>query len=862
MKKDSVDNLAKGELYRIRMFSLFHLLTTFAVVSLQLHANPCTASDLEAEYNQTMLWGTYRPNLYFGTRTRTPQSLLSGLAWFSLDRQDGLNNLRHGCDIGDKLEGYIWNSHNGRDFGSQTIKDGLSNVELSTAFVKSDDGKSWAVRIRGESLRGTNPSSISLLYYFAQEGGHVEGAINSVGQKRGNSKRPQITFSGTSKSIGEYRVDVRLAKGKTPRVTPSFEALVPNATEFQAVSLNVNVGDEWKAKEFIVDAIKRSSEAKIRRLNLRESGSTFPTPAQILLLESQESSSANFIIVQKQLTTPFVLDISLLSLSGERGDVKEGTLAGKALSQLIKLRQQTFDEQFERVFKLQGKGFDSAKIEFGKAVFSNLIGGVGYFSGQWIVDRAPYSSEAEEAEEDDDLLDPVLAENAGDGEEELLDDDDYEVQQLAKSKHRAEIRKKDIQTVGPDSLFTAVPSRPFFPRGFLWDEGFHQVLIGQFDNDVSLDIIKHWFNLLDSDGWLAREQILGDEARSRVPSEFQVQYPHHANPPTLLLPIFSYMQRIVAKNSFDNSSSGGIYLSSKSKAISYLEHIYPKLKLRFEWLKETQAGDFVRYRRRLAVPVGFRWRGRVGIHTLSSGLDDYPRAFPASVGELHLDLISWLAWYASGLRSVSAFLLENAELLSFLNEKQLAADGDEFESDASEMKEAITENHWSEDDKLFCDIAGVGVYGRTEFECHAGYVSLFPFILQLLDKDDAKIASTLDIIEDPDELWTDFGLRSLSKKDPFYGKDENYWRGPIWLNINYLVCKALYLYKAEGSRYSERLGTIYESLRSNLINNLFKQYQSTGYVWEQYSPINGQGLRSHPFTGWTSLVVALMAENY
>lgn len=48
------------------------------------------------------------------------------------------------------------------------------------------------------------------------------------------------------------------------------------------------------------------------------------------------------------------------------------------------------------------------------------------------------------------------------------------------------------------------------------------------------------------------------------------------------------------------------------------------------------------------------------------------------------------------------------------------------------------------------------------------------------------------MISDPAHLWSDYGLRSLSKSDEYYSQGENYWRGPIWINMNYLALSSLY----------------------------------------------------------------------
>lgn len=52
---------------------------------------------------------------------------------------------------------------------------------------------------------------------------------------------------------------------------------------------------------------------------------------------------------------------------------------------------------------------------------------------------------------------------------------------------------------------------------------------------------------------------------------------------------------------------------------------------------------------------------------------------------------------------------------------------------------------------------------------------------------------------------------------------------------------------------------MYSQLRRNLVDTVYKSWKDTGFAWEQYNPDTGVGQRTQHFTGWTSLVVKIMA---
>lgn len=388
-------------------------------------------------------------------------------------------------------------------------------------------------------------------------------------------------------------------------------------------------------------------------------------------------------------------------------------------------------------------------------MFSNLIGGIGYFYGDSVVDRS-YAPEYEE-------------ENEGFWQETA----------------EARMRQGGIRLEGPSELFTSIPSRPFFPRGFLWDEGFHLVPIADWDMDLTLEIVRSWFNLMDEDGWIGREQILGQEARSKVPQEFQVQYPHYANPPTLFLIFESLIDKLQEKPSTKGTndpleSIRSAHLQNPDIAMEYLRNLYPLLKRHYFWFRKTQWGDMKSYdREAFSTKEGYRWRGRDTRHILPSGLDDYPRPQPPHPGELHTDLISWIGMMTRSMRRI-------AETIGEID------DAKEFAGYETAIVRNIDDLHWDKKEKTYCD-ATIDDYEESVHVCHKGYISIFPFLTGLLPPDSPRLKSILDLISDPEELWSNYGLRSLSKNDDFYGTGENYWRSPIWMNMNYLAVKSLHV---------------------------------------------------------------------
>ncbi|KAH8108478.1 glycoside hydrolase family 63 protein [Phellopilus nigrolimitatus] len=734
---------------------------------------------------------------------------MTGLIWHGTQDFQSFQKARHACDQGDGLSGYTWTEHDAREGGVQTIKDPTNNVIVTTELLKvqgGEHGGSWAARIKGEPLDSAFLSRTSFIFYFGVDG---LGGLEMDTDEDENGLEGPVKFSGSTPDLGDFTI--RIVDGPDNNAvtnSPHAQAFADRIGKTHFTGMRTVPGDVWKARELLMNAVLKHAQEVIAPFQDPAKGA--PHPSFVLQLPDEVYTASNLFAVQKSFDGEFQFDVFF-----ESGSAKQ-KLSSSILDNGIPAFKEKFAKKFNEKFPFP-EGASDALIAFSKSVTSNLIGGIGYFYGDSIVDPG-FTREWDEEEASDE---------------------------------EGKAFWSQLDRIEGATYCYSEPK----------DEGFHLLHIGAWDNDLSLEILKDWINLIDEDGWVAREQILGEEARSKVPSEFITQFPSYANPPTLTMAVTADLRTLIwawtsavdtqaiFSDDAASLSAGDDYLKRPELAQEFLRSIYPKLRRHYDWFRRTQRGQIKQYGRTARSRTeAYRWRGRSEQHVLTSGMDDYPRG-PAHAGELHLDLMSWMAFFTRTMRDIAGYIGEADDEKSFVAIEKAILDN-------------LEDLHWSEEDQMYCDI-GINTDDESDFVCHKGYLSLFPFLLGLLEPSSPHLASIFDILRSPDHLWSPYGIRSLSASHPDFGQGENYWKGPIWIQMNYMALSSLYKkYAKEPGPNQARAKEIYAELRKNVIDNVFKEYERTGYVWEQYDAITGEGRRSHPFTGWTSLVTMILAEKY
>ncbi|CAA7057827.1 unnamed protein product [Microthlaspi erraticum] len=734
----------------------------------------------QGDQKESLYWGTYRPQTYFGVGARDPdEPLVAGLMWRVT--REGKPVMRHFCENKNDLKSFGWREHNGIDFGRQDLIE--NDLTLETSFVKTKEGShgyggDWAVRINVENLvwlddeekRGAN-----LFFYIADEG---RNKVLNLGLKESST-----LVSGSHAKVGNWQLHL---KSTTPDLETHYCGFkTPNSVELSKLVLD----------------------------NLKES-----KPGRVELSDTAQDDS-NVYVFQISTTAQFsTIDIVFISgITEETANVEKRVkaLTGHALTSLLEEKYVAFDLKFKECFKLPGD-IDYNTSMVGKTAIANMLGGIGYFHGHSKV------HDHNSSEETNPLVWPYW----------------------------------------PAELYTAVPCRPKFPWGFLWDEGFHQMLIWRWDFRITLEIVGHWLDLMNVEGWIPREQLLGAEALSKINPEYVVQDPDIANPPTLLLVLCELIIGVQNKK-FNEAESGDIVL--------FLERALARLDAWFKWLYTSQKGK---------KEGSFYWRGRdsktnleLNPRTLASGLDDYPRASHPSDDERHVDLRCWIYIAADCMKFITEFLTKKEEEKYYTSIVKKLSKFDDLNA-----------LHYDHDHETYLDYGNHTEKVRFVFEHgklvrvtdedpvprkvpQVGYVSFFPFISKIIPPKSQILEQQLDLISNNNIVWSEYGLVSLAKTSSLYMQwnalhQLPYWRGPIWMNINYLILASLDHYSKLEGPYSNKARTIYMELRSNLISNVVRNYDQTDYIWEHYNQIEGTGEGGRNFTGWSALILLIMSEEY
>jgi hypothetical protein len=187
-----------------------------------------------------------------------------------------------------------------------------------------------------------------------------------------------------------------------------------------------------------------------------------------------------------------------------------------------------------------------------------------------------------------------------------------------------------------------------------------------------------------------------------------------------------------------------------------------------------------------------------------SGMDNSPR-FDAGVEFAAVDFNAFAAAEAGFLADIAQAIGKPEEAGQWRAEQQ-------------RMAGAIQSSLWCEEDGLYYDRAPGGELVRIK-TC----ASFAPLFAGIASQQQAR--RLVERLGDPDQFWPAFPVPSVALDEPRFSDDM--WRGPTWMNYNFLIIHGLRRYG-----YSD----LAAELAERCLEHVMTWYRNEGAIFEYYDP--------------------------
>src|SRR3989344_7956092 len=403
------------------------------------------------------------------------------------------------------------------------------------------------------------------------------------------------------------------------------------------------------------------------------------------------------------------------------------------------------------------------------------------------------------------------------------------------------------------------PDKKEYVYQFLWDTGFHAIVLSNFDTQWAKDEIRNFLKAQWPDGFLPH--IIFWKGKT-------YNLPHWAfleSKPSLRPYTSALTQPPILGVAIE-------HIFEKDPDKEFLKEVVPKVARHYKWLLENRDPDNDHLVSIISpnesgmdeLPVfqivsGFHGRNLIQLH--------YAFRKPDLLNQIHnFNSKKILEKDYFNVEEVlfNTVLIENARSLSRLFKVlRNKPESDFFKEAADKCQEALEKKCWDEEDSIFYSI-----YSKEEKKAKIKTAaSLIPLFLEKLPREKVVLLLSKHLLN-PEEFWTNYPIPTVSRDDihysplefpeykhslqgkivnkiylAFYSELKMLWRGPTWIATNWFIVIGL---RKHGQ----------DKVADQIVEKMVEMIEKWGFR-EYYNPETGQGYRRQNF-GWSTLIVDLL----